>query len=156
MVIDSIDLQFSNTGQLHVMPMHTNVWKSIMPVLCNCSLVSYSPRLQDLSANWRFFLFLLAGSVKHHWWISMFKSQIFLPKFFSVTFGKCLMTIFSAWFLFSWSLFHLFAFRYVNRKFSNQYKATIGADFLTKEVQFEDRLFTLQVRDTITRCFFFV
>ncbi|PPD75046.1 hypothetical protein GOBAR_DD28011 [Gossypium barbadense] len=30
-------------------------------------------------------------------------------------------------------------------KFSNQYKATIGADFLTKEVQFEDRLFTLQV-----------
>lgn len=36
-------------------------------------------------------------------------------------------------------------FRYVNRKFSNQYKATIGADFLTKEVQFEDRQFTLQV-----------
>ncbi|KAF8400791.1 hypothetical protein HHK36_014093 [Tetracentron sinense] len=35
-------------------------------------------------------------------------------------------------------------FRYVNRKFSNQYKATIGADFLTKEVVFEDRLFTLQ------------
>ncbi|KAA8534976.1 hypothetical protein F0562_029979 [Nyssa sinensis] len=33
---------------------------------------------------------------------------------------------------------------FVNRKFSNQYKATIGADFLTKEVQFEDRLFTLQ------------
>lgn len=40
----------------------------------------------------------------------------------------------------------LLNFRYVNRKFSNQYKATIGADFLTKEVQFEDRLFTLQVR----------
>ena len=38
-------------------------------------------------------------------------------------------------------------FRYVNKKFSNQYKATIGADFLTKEVQFEDRLFTLQVRE---------
>jgi GTPase SAR1 family protein len=36
-------------------------------------------------------------------------------------------------------------FRYVNKKFSNQYKATIGADFLTKEVQYEDRLFTLQV-----------
>lgn len=35
--------------------------------------------------------------------------------------------------------------RYVNRKFSNQYKATIGADFLTKEVQLDDRLFTLQV-----------
>ncbi|KAG8474158.1 hypothetical protein CXB51_034063 [Gossypium anomalum] len=41
-----------------------------------------------------------------------------------------------------------FAFRYVNKKFSNQYKATIGADFLTKEVQFEDRLFTLQIWDT--------
>ena len=27
--------------------------------------------------------------------------------------------------------------QYVNKKFSNQYKATIGADFLTKEVQFE-------------------
>lgn len=39
----------------------------------------------------------------------------------------------------------LFLLRYVNKKFSNQYKATIGADFLTKEVQFEDRLFTLQV-----------
>ena len=25
--------------------------------------------------------------------------------------------------------------QYVNRKFSNQYKATIGADFLTKEVR---------------------
>ncbi|KAH7681421.1 Small GTPase protein [Dioscorea alata] len=34
--------------------------------------------------------------------------------------------------------------QYVNRKFSNQYKATIGADFLTKEVQVEDRSFTLQ------------
>jgi len=33
----------------------------------------------------------------------------------------------------------------VNRKFSNQYKATIGADFLTKEVQIDDRIFTLQV-----------
>ncbi|KAF3660676.1 Ras-related protein Rab7 [Capsicum annuum] len=39
-------------------------------------------------------------------------------------------------------------YRYVNKKFSNQYKATIGADFLTKEVQFEDRLFTLQIWDT--------
>ncbi|KAL7115638.1 hypothetical protein ACP275_04G194600 [Erythranthe tilingii] len=35
--------------------------------------------------------------------------------------------------------------QYVNKKFSNQYKATIGANFLTKEVQFEDRLFTLQL-----------
>ncbi|KAJ6389465.1 hypothetical protein OIU77_027734 [Salix suchowensis] len=38
--------------------------------------------------------------------------------------------------------------QYVNRKFSNQYKATIGADFLTKEVQYEDRMFTLQIWDT--------
>ena len=37
----------------------------------------------------------------------------------------------------------------MNKKFSNQYKATIGADFLTKEVQFEDRLFTLQVSDNV-------
>ncbi|XP_056162677.1 uncharacterized protein LOC115694509 [Syzygium oleosum] len=40
-------------------------------------------------------------------------------------------------------------YRYVNRKFSNQYKATIGADFLTKEVQFEDRLFPLQGYDSL-------
>lgn len=38
-----------------------------------------------------------------------------------------------------------FFYRFVNRKFSNQYKATIGADFLTKEVQIDDRIFTLQV-----------
>ncbi|KAL7605923.1 hypothetical protein Lser_V15G14778 [Lactuca serriola] len=38
--------------------------------------------------------------------------------------------------------------QYENRNFSNQYKATIGADFLTKEVQFKDRLFTLQIWDT--------
>lgn len=36
--------------------------------------------------------------------------------------------------------------QYVNKKFSNQYKATIGADFLTKEVLVDDRLVTLQVR----------
>jgi GTPase SAR1 family protein len=35
--------------------------------------------------------------------------------------------------------------RYVHKKFSQQYKATIGADFLTKEVLIEDRLVTLQV-----------
>ena len=28
--------------------------------------------------------------------------------------------------------------QYVNRKFSKQYKATIGADFLTREVQVDD------------------
>ncbi|KAJ7283120.1 hypothetical protein O6H91_Y346700 [Diphasiastrum complanatum] len=36
--------------------------------------------------------------------------------------------------------------QYVNKKFNNQYKATIGADFLTKEVQVDDRLVTMQVR----------
>ena len=35
--------------------------------------------------------------------------------------------------------------QYVNKKFSSQYKATIGADFLTKEVQVDDRLVTMQV-----------
>jgi Ras-related protein Rab-7A len=35
--------------------------------------------------------------------------------------------------------------QYVNKKFSNQYKATIGADFLTKEVMVEDRLVTMQI-----------
>ena len=38
--------------------------------------------------------------------------------------------------------------QYVNRKFSAQYKATIGADFLTKEVQVEDRMVTMQIWDT--------
>ncbi|KAG2231550.1 hypothetical protein INT48_005053 [Thamnidium elegans] len=36
--------------------------------------------------------------------------------------------------------------QYVNKKFSNQYKATIGADFLTKEVLVDDRLVTMQER----------
>ena len=36
--------------------------------------------------------------------------------------------------------------QYVNKKFNNQYKATIGADFLTKEVMIDDRLVTMQVR----------
>ena len=36
--------------------------------------------------------------------------------------------------------------QYVNKRFSNQYKATIGADFLTKEVMVDDRLVTMQVR----------
>merc|ERR1719201_1245805 len=38
--------------------------------------------------------------------------------------------------------------QYVNRKFSNQYKATIGADFLTKEVMIEDKMVTMQIWDT--------
>jgi len=38
--------------------------------------------------------------------------------------------------------------QYVNRRFGTQYKATIGADFLTKEVMVDDRLVTLQIWDT--------
>ena len=39
--------------------------------------------------------------------------------------------------------------QYVNRKFSNQYKPTIGADFLTKVITSEDgRQVTLQIWDT--------
>eukprot|EP00096_Caligus_rogercresseyi_P013671 TRINITY_DN629_c0_g1_i1.p1 TRINITY_DN629_c0_g1~~TRINITY_DN629_c0_g1_i1.p1 ORF type:complete len:209 (-),score=56.94 TRINITY_DN629_c0_g1_i1:260-886(-) len=38
--------------------------------------------------------------------------------------------------------------QYVNKKFSNQYKATIGADFLTKEVMVDDQLVTMQIWDT--------
>lgn len=33
----------------------------------------------------------------------------------------------------------------MNKKFSASYKATIGADFLTKEVLVDDRLVTMQV-----------
>ncbi|KAJ5370819.1 uncharacterized protein N7496_006911 [Penicillium cataractarum] len=38
--------------------------------------------------------------------------------------------------------------QYVNKKFSGSYKATIGADFLTKEVLVDDRLVTMQIWDT--------
>ncbi|CCD24398.1 Rab family GTPase YPT7 NDAI_0D00840 [Naumovozyma dairenensis CBS 421] len=39
--------------------------------------------------------------------------------------------------------------RYVNDKYSQQYKATIGADFLTKEVTIDDdKIATMQVWDT--------
>lgn len=38
--------------------------------------------------------------------------------------------------------------RYVNKKFSNTYKATIGADFLTKEAMVDDQSVTLQIWDT--------
>jgi Ras-related protein Rab-7A len=37
--------------------------------------------------------------------------------------------------------------RYVSNKFSNRYKATIGADFLTKEIILNDRVVTMQVRN---------
>ena len=35
--------------------------------------------------------------------------------------------------------------QYVHKRFSNQYKATIGADFLTKEIMVDDKLVTLQI-----------
>ena len=38
--------------------------------------------------------------------------------------------------------------QFVHKRFSNQYKATIGADFLTKEIMIEDKLVTLQIWDT--------
>jgi len=38
--------------------------------------------------------------------------------------------------------------QYVNKRFNAQYKATIGADFLTKEVMVDDRLVTMQIWDT--------
>ncbi|KAI8997157.1 small GTPase superfamily [Pilobolus umbonatus] len=38
--------------------------------------------------------------------------------------------------------------QYVNKKFSGQYKATIGADFLTKEVMVDDKVVTMQIWDT--------
>jgi hypothetical protein len=47
-----------------------------------------------------------------------------------------------------------FTYRYVHKKFSQQYKATIGADFITKEVLIEDRLVTLQVSVSLCHPFF--
>lgn len=38
--------------------------------------------------------------------------------------------------------------QYVNKKFSTQYKATIGADFLTKEMFVDDRRVVMQIWDT--------
>ncbi|KAA8546917.1 hypothetical protein F0562_003346 [Nyssa sinensis] len=38
--------------------------------------------------------------------------------------------------------------QYVHKKFSQHYKATIGADFMTKELQIDDKLVTLQIWDT--------
>lgn len=35
--------------------------------------------------------------------------------------------------------------QYVNKKYTSQYKATIGADFLSKEIQIDDKLVTLEV-----------
>jgi len=38
--------------------------------------------------------------------------------------------------------------QFVNQKFSNQYKATIGADFLAKEVEVDGQSVNLQIWDT--------
>ncbi|KAL7701061.1 rab7 GTP binding protein [Lotmaria passim] len=38
--------------------------------------------------------------------------------------------------------------QYVNHKFDSRYKATIGADFLTKDVEINGRVVTLQIWDT--------
>merc|ERR1712000_433385 len=38
--------------------------------------------------------------------------------------------------------------RYVNKNYTSQYKATIGADFLTKEVEVGNTVVTLQIWDT--------
>ena len=38
--------------------------------------------------------------------------------------------------------------QFVSNKFSSQYKATIGADFLTKEITIDDKNVTLQIWDT--------
>lgn len=35
--------------------------------------------------------------------------------------------------------------QYVNKRFSNQYKATIGADFLSKDITIDDRVVTMQI-----------
>ena len=45
--------------------------------------------------------------------------------------------------------------QYVNKKFTSQYKATIGADFLTKEVMVDDRLVTMQVGGKKDECTMF-
>jgi len=46
--------------------------------------------------------------------------------------------------------------QYVQKRFDKTYKATIGADFLTKDVMIDDKLVTLQVRgqagEVGTRC----
>lgn len=39
--------------------------------------------------------------------------------------------------------------QYVNKRFSTQYKATIGADFLTKDIVIDDKLVSLQVQQAL-------
>ncbi|KAK4280103.1 hypothetical protein QN277_011771 [Acacia crassicarpa] len=46
--------------------------------------------------------------------------------------------------------------QYIHKKFNQQYKATIGADFVTKELQIDDRLVTLQANSPNPRKFPFI
>ncbi|XP_035231156.1 ras-related protein Rab-7a-like [Stegodyphus dumicola] len=39
--------------------------------------------------------------------------------------------------------------RFVNKKFNCAYKATIGADFLTRDITVDDKVVTLQIWDTV-------
>lgn len=38
--------------------------------------------------------------------------------------------------------------RFVNKRFTGNFKSTIGADFLTQEIEVDNRLVTLQIWDT--------
>jgi GTPase SAR1 family protein len=39
--------------------------------------------------------------------------------------------------------------QYVQKKFTKEYKATIGADFLTKEIEIDDKTVTMQVKTSL-------
>ncbi|KAF2612706.1 hypothetical protein F2Q70_00009157 [Brassica cretica] len=52
--------------------------------------------------------------------------------------------------------FNVVILRYVHKKFSLQYKATIGADFVTKELQIGDKLVTLQASPADPKTFPFI
>lgn len=80
--------------------------------------------------------------------------MVFLKKRLGHRFDWCtlIIPVFDTWLfccLFVWSRVGKTSLmnQYVNKKFSNQYKATIGADFLTKEVMVDDRLVTMQVTE---------
>jgi len=51
-----------------------------------------------------------------------------------------------------WSVNYFY--RYVHKKFSKEYKGTIGADFFTKELKIGDQLVTLQVSFLVHYIFF--
>ena len=72
----------------------------------------------------------------------LFLSFLVIYLAYDVIFDFCLVGVYSVG---KTSLMN----QYVVRKFSNQYKATIGADFLTKEVMVDDRLVTMQARKDV-------